>query len=175
MNVRPVGARSLGPVSETSGQRPVFVYGTLRPGQPNWERLLVRRAARTAPGCLSGVDLLDCGHYPAAVERTGADGATGDVVWIEPRAWLGVLADLDHLEGYHPADPDRLYDRAVRAVDTADGPVECWVYVAGRVLAESGRPLVPGGDWVAHATGLPSYLERWQSIADAGGRARADG
>jgi gamma-glutamylcyclotransferase (GGCT)/AIG2-like uncharacterized protein YtfP len=77
-----------------SEQRPVFVYGTLRPGQPNWERLLAGRTERTAPGWLGEVDLLDCGHYPAAVERPGASGAAGDVVWIRPAVWRAVLADL---------------------------------------------------------------------------------
>ena len=158
-----------------TAQRPVFVYGTLRPGQPNWERLLAGRTERVVPGRLPAVDLLDCGHYPAAVERVGAGGVVGEVVWVTPVAWPGVLAALDHLEGYHPADPDRLYDRVIRPVDTADGPVECWVYVAGRSIAQSGRPAVPGGDWAAHCGGLRSYLEQWQGIADAGGRAPEPG
>jgi gamma-glutamylcyclotransferase (GGCT)/AIG2-like uncharacterized protein YtfP len=50
----------------------VFVYGTLRPGQPNGERLLAGRTERVAAGRLPGVDLLDCGHYPAAFERPDA-------------------------------------------------------------------------------------------------------
>jgi gamma-glutamylcyclotransferase (GGCT)/AIG2-like uncharacterized protein YtfP len=131
-----------------SRRGPVFVYGTLRPGQPNWERLLAGPSVRVVAGRLAGVVLLDCEHYPAAVERPGAGGAAGEVVWIRPGAWSAVLAALDQLEGYDPTDPDRLFDRVVRPVDTADGPVDCWVYLAGRMLAASARPVVAGGDWV---------------------------
>lgn len=136
-------------MSGASEQRPVFVYGTLRPGQPNWERLLARRAQRVVTGRLPGVVLLDCGHYPAGVERPGAVAAIGEVVWIRPTVWSEVLAALDHLEGYDPADADRLYDRVVRSVQTMEGPVDCWVYLAGRMLNASARPVVTGGDWVA--------------------------
>ena len=136
-----------------SGQRPVFVYGTLRPGQPNWERLLAGRTERVLPGRLPGVVLLDCGHFPAAVERPGAGGAAGEVVWIRPGAWPAILVALDHLEGYDAGDPERLFDRVVRPVETVDGPVDCWVYLAGRRLAESGRPVVAGGDWPARSEG----------------------
>jgi gamma-glutamylcyclotransferase (GGCT)/AIG2-like uncharacterized protein YtfP len=137
-------------VSGTSQQRPVFVYGTLLPGQPNWERLLGGRTERVLAGSLPGVVLLDCGDYPAAVERSGAGGAAGEAVWIRPGAWAAVLAALDHLEGYDPADPDRLFDRVVRPVETAGGPVDCWVYLAGRTLVASARPVVAEGDWIAY-------------------------
>jgi gamma-glutamylcyclotransferase (GGCT)/AIG2-like uncharacterized protein YtfP len=149
----------------------VFVYGTLRPGQPNFERLLVAHSERTAPGRLSGVVLLDCGHYPAAVERPDAGGAVGAVVWIRSSAWPAVLAALDHLEGYDPADAQPLFGRVVRPVETTDGPVACWVYLAGRQLAAADRPIVAGGDWVAHCADRADYRAHWESIADAGGRA----
>ena len=133
----------------------MFVYGTLRRGQPNWGRLLAAAAERVVAGRLAGVLLLDCGHYPAAVERPGAGEAVGEVVWIRSDAWLATLAGIDHLEGYDPADRDRLYDRVLRSVDTADGPVDCWVYVAGPMLAGSARPAVTGGDWVAYCADQP--------------------
>ncbi|MGH9009408.1 MAG: gamma-glutamylcyclotransferase family protein [Acidimicrobiia bacterium] len=137
-------------MTETDRRCPVFVYGTLRPGQANWERLLAAAAERVVGGRLAGVVLLDCGHYPAAVERPGAGGAAGEVVWIQPHAWAATMAALDYLEGYDPADSDRLFDRVVRSVTTAEGPVDCWVYLAGRMLAGSARPVVTGGDWVAY-------------------------
>lgn len=149
----------------------MFVYGTLRPGQPNFERLLAAHSDRRVPGRLPGALLLDCGHYPAAVERPDCGGAAGDVVWVRPAEWPGVLAALDHLEGYDPADPQSLFGRVVRSVDTADGPVECWVYLAGPILAEADRPIVAGGDWVARCADRADYRAHWESIADAGGRA----
>jgi gamma-glutamylcyclotransferase (GGCT)/AIG2-like uncharacterized protein YtfP len=155
-------------------RRPLFVYGTLRPGQPNWERLLAGRSERVLSGRLPGVVLLDCGHYPAAVERAGAGGAAGEVVSIPSTAWSAVLAALDHLEGYDPDEGHRLFERVVRAVQTADGPLDCWVYLAGRMLANSARPVVAGGDWVAHCGELPTYRQHWEAIAEAGGRAQAE-
>jgi len=169
---RPSGPRlPSGTVSETNRQLPVFVYGTLRPGQPNWARLLAGRAERVLAGCLPGAVLLDCSHYPAAIERPGAGGAVGEVVWIRPPDWSAVLTALDHLEGYAAHDPDRLYDRVVRPVSTADGPVDCWVYLAGRRLAGAGLPALAGGDWIAYCADRPRYQEHWRAVAEAGGRA----
>jgi gamma-glutamylcyclotransferase (GGCT)/AIG2-like uncharacterized protein YtfP len=150
------------------------VYGTLRPGEPNWDRLLAGRADQVVTGHLAGVVLLDCGHFPAALERPGAGGAFGDVVWIRPAAWSAVLVALDHLEGYDPADPNRLYDRVVRSVETAHGPVDCWVYLAGRSLADSEKPVVTAEDWLTHCRDVPGYRQHWDSIAEAGGRAQTD-
>jgi gamma-glutamylcyclotransferase (GGCT)/AIG2-like uncharacterized protein YtfP len=143
-------------VTETDCCYPVFVYGTLRPGQPNWGQLLAAAAERVVAGLLAGAVLLDCGHYPAAVERPGGGRVVGEVVWIRPDACVATLAGLDHLEGYDPADSGRLYDRVVRSVDTADGPVDCWVYLAGRMLAGSARPVVSGGDWAAYCADPPA-------------------
>src|SRR5207248_1552971 len=95
--------------------------------------------------------LLDFDHYPVAIERPGAGDVIGEVVWVRPAAWPAVLGELDHLEGYDPTEPRRLFDRVVRRVETAEGPVECWVYLAGRTLSGSlFRPVVAHGDWVAH-------------------------
>lgn len=151
-------------MNPASSQSPVFVYGTLRPGQPNWDRLLAGRSERVVAGRLPGAVLLDCGYYPAAVERGAADaaGAVGEVVWIRADAWSGVLAALDRLEGYDPADPDQLFDRVIRRVETADGSVDCWVYLAGGVLSRSVRSVVADNDWAAHCAGVPQYHEHWQ-------------
>jgi len=101
-------------------------------------------------GRLAGVALLDCGRYPAAVERPGSAAAVGEVVWVREAAWPSTLAALDHLEGYDPADSHRLFDRVVRSVETAEAPVDCWVYLAGPMLAGSARHEVTGGDWVTY-------------------------
>jgi gamma-glutamylcyclotransferase (GGCT)/AIG2-like uncharacterized protein YtfP len=149
--VSPIPARrSLAAVSETGRQRPVFVYGTLRPGQPNWGWSLAGATERVLTGRLPGVVLLDCGRYPAAVERPDAAGAAGEVVWIRSDLWSAVVGALDRLEGYDPAAPDPLFVRVVRAVETAEGQTECLVYLAGPTLAGSARAVVMDGDWVAH-------------------------
>jgi gamma-glutamylcyclotransferase (GGCT)/AIG2-like uncharacterized protein YtfP len=129
---------------------PVFVYGTLRPGQINWEYRLEGRVVRSTPGRLAGVALLDCGPYPAAHERAGAGGIVGDLVWLDPDGWAGTLALLDELEGYVAGQPDNLFERVVRTVASDAGPVDAWVYLAGQELLEAGIPEIAGGDWVAH-------------------------
>lgn len=151
----------------------MFVYGTLRPGQPNWDRLLAAQAQRVVAGRLAGAVLVDCGHYPAVLPRPGAGYAVGEVVWIRPAAWTAVLAALDHLEGYDPADRDSLFVRVVRPVETAEGPVDCWVYLAGPSLSDQDWPVVAGGDWAAHCADLVDYRDHWEGIAGAGGRAEA--
>lgn len=147
------------------------MYGTLRPGEPNWERILGDHSERVVTGRLPGVALLDCGHYPAAVERPGPGSAVGEAVWIRPGSWPAVLAALDHLEGYDPANPASLFVRVLRAVETDEGPVTCWTYLAGPPLLEAPRPEVSGGDWAAHRAGLAGYRDHWEGIAEAGGRA----
>ncbi len=77
-------------------------------------------------------------------------------MWVQPHAWSSTIAALDYLEGYDPADPDRLFDRVVRSVTTDEGSVDCWVYLAGRMLAGSARPVVRGGDWVAYCADPPT-------------------
>lgn len=129
---------------------PVFVYGTLRPGEVNWEHRLEGRVVDAVPARLDGVALVDCGPYPAAVERPGAPGVAGDLLWVEPALWGRTVELLDELEGYVPGDRDNLFERVVRAVVTGAGTVDAWVYLAGHELAAADVPEVPGGDWVAY-------------------------
>jgi gamma-glutamylaminecyclotransferase len=118
-----------------SAEHLVFVYGTLRRGEPN-HRTLVRarflREARTVP-CFT---LLDLGPFPGLVAG-GTTAVVGEVYAVDELT----LAALDHLEG-HP----RFYERREIALDDGD----C---VQGYVLPPPhGRryPTVLSGDWCAH-------------------------
>jgi gamma-glutamylcyclotransferase (GGCT)/AIG2-like uncharacterized protein YtfP len=132
---------------------PFFVYGTLRPGEPNHDLFLRGRTASEEPARLPGAALYDGPGYPYAVERPG-DEIRGELVTARPESYAELLAALDRLEEYTPGDPRNLYERAARnVIRTTDGTTTlAWVYlaappVAARLRAE-GKP-IEGGDWVS--------------------------
>ncbi|MFJ3641845.1 gamma-glutamylcyclotransferase family protein [Streptomyces sp. NPDC090108] len=129
---------------------PFFVYGTLRPGEPNHDLYLRGRTAAEEPARLTGAVLYDGPGYPYAVEEPGGV-VRGELVTALPEAYDALLAELDRLEEYVPGDARSLYERAARRTVRADGAgVRAWVYlaaprVAARLRAHGTR--VPGGDW----------------------------
>jgi gamma-glutamylcyclotransferase (GGCT)/AIG2-like uncharacterized protein YtfP len=125
----------------------VFFYGTLMSG--------FRRAGRshidamlTAVGRGSiGAALFDLGIYPAAIP------ASDSRVWGEVHRITdvdAVLAALDELEGYRPAEPDAsLYTRIETPVTFDDGHVEpAWVYFYNAPLGQAQR--IESGDYREH-------------------------
>ncbi|MFF4689248.1 gamma-glutamylcyclotransferase family protein [Streptomyces sp. NPDC001307] len=132
---------------------PFFVYGTLRPGEPNHDLFLRGRTASEEPARLPGAALYDGPGYPYAVERPGGE-IRGELVTARPESYAELLAALDRLEEYTPGNPRNLYERAARnVIRTTDGTTTlAWVYlaappVAARLRAE-GKP-IEGGDWVS--------------------------
>ncbi|MFI1563922.1 gamma-glutamylcyclotransferase family protein [Streptomyces sp. NPDC020490] len=132
---------------------PFFVYGTLRPGEPNHDLFLRGRTRSEEPARLTGAVLYDGPGYPYAVEEPGGT-VYGELVTAPREAYGDLLGALDELEEYAPGDPDNLYERVAReTVRDADGtPVHAWVYVAAPAVAArlrvSGK-LIEGGDWRA--------------------------
>lgn len=110
----------------------LFVYGTLRRGEPNAGFLRHARwlgTARTAPGFA----LVDCEAYPALVAE-GSGAVVGELCEVDAQT----LADVDRLEGH----PD-LFRRV--AIPLADGePAQAYVMDAARVRS---LPRIPSGDW----------------------------
>ncbi|MFC9916108.1 gamma-glutamylcyclotransferase family protein [Streptomyces sp. NPDC127197] len=132
---------------------PFFVYGTLRPGEPNHDLFLRGRTSAEEPGRLTGAVLYDGPGYPYAVEEPRG-AVSGELVTARPEAYDELLAALDRLEEYMPGDPRSLYERVEReVVRDADGAaVRAWVYVAAPAVAARLRArgkLVEGGDWRA--------------------------
>jgi gamma-glutamylcyclotransferase (GGCT)/AIG2-like uncharacterized protein YtfP len=120
---------------------PVFVYGTLRPGQPGFAELgLSSRVDVSGPARVTGT-LYDLGDYPAAV-LTGTGVIHGEL--LIPHDEI-VLADLDAFEIFDPLDHQQSeYLRvATRCHGTASS---IWVYVYNWTLA--GFPIIPSGDWL---------------------------
>ncbi|USD64979.1 gamma-glutamylcyclotransferase [Vibrio sp. SCSIO 43136] len=107
----------------------VFVYGTLRQGEPNHHFLegceLVAQH-RTAPSYA----LYDLGPYPGLIE--GQQEVNGEIYRISPE----VLVRLDHLE-------DVPYEYRREKIDTPYG--EAWIYLYQDKNALSER--IDSGDW----------------------------
>ncbi|MEV6835427.1 gamma-glutamylcyclotransferase family protein [Streptomyces sp. NPDC051133] len=131
---------------------PFFVYGTLRPGEPNHDLFLRGRTAAEAPARLPGAALYDGPGYPYAVEQDGEE-VRGELVTALPEAYEDLLTALDLLEEYAPDDPRNLYERVARDTVRADGtPVRAWVYLAAPPVAARLRTRgtrIEGGDWLS--------------------------
>ncbi|MFF5478162.1 gamma-glutamylcyclotransferase family protein [Streptomyces sp. NPDC012935] len=138
---------------------PFFVYGTLRPGEPNHDAFLRGRTLTEEPARLAGAVLYDGPGYPYAVEGAGGRGTVyGDLVTARPEEYPALLAALDHLEEYAPNDPHSLYERVAREVvrDTDGTAVKAWVYVAAPPVAARLRTrgrLIESGDWARRPPG----------------------
>ncbi|MGW0116995.1 gamma-glutamylcyclotransferase family protein [Streptomyces sp. NPDC003327] len=126
---------------------PLFVYGTLRPGAYNHDRLLLGRTAAEEEALLPGALLHDGPGYPYAVPGDGT--VTGTLVTPAPDAYAELLAALDRIEG------GAGYVRSARdALRVRDGTtVRAWVYLAapGTPLG----PLIATGDWFSRTPRPP--------------------
>lgn len=154
----------------SASKLPFFVYGTLRPGEPNHDLLLRGRIRSEDPGRLTGAVLYEGPGYPYAVEESGEGRGGvvyGEVVTALPEAYGELLVELDRLEEYTPGDPRSLYLRVEREVtldddDDGDGgggsggssggrSVRAWVYVAAPSVAARLRARgkrIGSGDWL---------------------------
>jgi len=128
----------------------VFVYGTLRDGQPNHGHYL--GSAHRVGGTFETVDryrLRDLGAFPAAEHVTGEPGAPG-------RGLVGEVYRVDAETGWNLDRLEvngRFYRRALRTVyrDTGGGPgtpadwARAWVFEIVRPRPDS--PVIESGDW----------------------------
>ena len=134
----------------------VFVYGTLRQGCFNYDRILKGRTAAEEPAWITGVTLYDAGGFPFAVMDPSKPGnvVVGELMTIDLAEHPHVLRDLDELEGFDPQDPSGPYQRAEVTVQTNAGPVKAWIYQAGADVEQefTAADAIPGGDWVVFTT-----------------------
>jgi gamma-glutamylcyclotransferase (GGCT)/AIG2-like uncharacterized protein YtfP len=133
----------------------LFVYGTLRLGQPNHARLLDGVVAWHRPAVLPDHQLLVAG-LPFVAEADDGGQVLGDLLGLSLDSHQSVLRTIDRFEGYRPADPaGSLYVRVERPVayrgeEGRTVATTAWVYQAGalarRGLGEANR--VASGDWL---------------------------
>jgi len=110
-------------------QHPLFVYGTLRPGEKNYLRFLAGRTSRTSPASVSGrLYFVVDGGYPYLLP--GEDTVRGDLIELAPRHYESTLRRIDRLEEYDPRDEDgSIYLRRRVRARVAGGKVQtAWVY-----------------------------------------------
>ncbi len=127
----------------------VFFYGTLMAGFDRRRQAGIDPKLRYIGRASIQGALFDLGLYPAAVPAP--DGR----IWGEVYAMSdapAVLAALDEIEGYTPADPDRsLYIRSQTGVVLPDGSrAAAWVYFYNAPLGRA--PRITSGDYLEHVT-----------------------
>ena len=141
---------------------PIFVYGTLRPGQRNYFHLEGCTLSEQ-PAYVKGLQLFSPGTYPMVrpISPIEASYATpesncvyGNLMIIDPDCYDSVLHDLDRLENYQPLHPERSdYLRIAYDVMLLEGEVsvKAWVYVGTEnLLNEIPCQRIWDGDWCAY-------------------------
>jgi gamma-glutamylcyclotransferase (GGCT)/AIG2-like uncharacterized protein YtfP len=124
--------------------RPLFLYGTLRPGSWNHEAWMAPHlAAPCRPGQVAGKALHHVGGLPYLVDADASSIVLGDLADLDPARYGAILELLDEFEGTHTGH----YRRVV--VTTVAGE-EAWAWLAGDELlaAVDGTTSVPSGDWL---------------------------
>ncbi|MCA9950315.1 MAG: gamma-glutamylcyclotransferase [Anaerolineales bacterium] len=150
-------------------QLPIFVYGTLLPGQPNaymWADSVKKVETAVFPQGL----LYDMGHYPMLVEEPGGS-IIGAIFTLHNAHFQQVVQRLDELEDYNPqAHAQSPYRREKRIVGLRNGrSIQAWTYL-GNPSYVKGMPPITSGDWVSHASkkGTP-FLDWWANVTTVKG------
>lgn len=125
----------------------VFVYGTLRQGQPNRWVMEPHLVSELGMGQIRGA-MYDWGAFPVVTLEEA-----GEIVGEWVKVTSEGLKALDRLEGY-----PHLYDRAM-VEDMANG-LRGWVYHMPTVKAKQNGERVESGDWVEHVLRTPRGVRR---------------
>ncbi|MBS0017520.1 MAG: gamma-glutamylcyclotransferase [Arthrospira sp. SH-MAG29] len=129
----------------------VFVYGSLKPGEFNYNRFCLGRTIEELPACALGeLYSLSLG-YPAMT--TGTGWVSGVILsFTDP----SLLADLDRLEDYQsdrPPEQNQYQRRRILTYTPDQKPLrETWAYfMYPQVVSSFQGVLIPTGHW------KPSY------------------
>ncbi|MFD1556416.1 gamma-glutamylcyclotransferase [Paraburkholderia silviterrae] len=129
----------------------VFIYGTLRAGEINDINLAAARNALGQPRLVGRTavagHLFDFGTYPGMIADAQAAPVIGEVYEVDD----ALVAVLDEIEQVYPG-VDGLFVAQKVNVEVEGEQLECLFYPVAH-HAVKGRPLIHGGDWVAHRLG----------------------
>ncbi len=133
-------------------QLPIFIYGTLLPGEPN-HPLLNGAVVAWQPARLPGARLYDLGYFPMLVDAPGGE-ARGLLIRLRTEQYDRLLALLDRVEGIGEATWGRpLFQRRQRVVITTGGrDVVAWTYLGWPPYVAGLEPI--DSDWKSHVRGL---------------------
>lgn len=138
---------------------PVFVYGTLRTGQGNWQWALQDRTTSAHLATVTGFQMYGLQGYPYAVHTDNDKHLIhGEVMHIDPEQYDEVMADLDRLEGYRPDNKNSHYDKKIIQATLEDGTkVEAYIYFVYDIPARN-LPLTLNQDWVNRFSGWAGII-----------------
>jgi gamma-glutamylcyclotransferase (GGCT)/AIG2-like uncharacterized protein YtfP len=136
----------------------VFVYGTLKPGECNFDRYCGENVISSHRAYILG----ELYHFPA-LGYPGAISGTSQVHgFVLTFTDAAILTNLDELENYHPArqPAENDYTRALVTTFTPAGmpSISAWAYLISAVSADApvehrisqwGGILVPDGWWAS--------------------------
>lgn len=124
--------------------RPLFLYGTLRPGSWNHDAWMAPYLASPCrPARVAGMALHHVGGLPYLVSVADGSVVLGDLADLDPARYDATLELLDEFEGTHAGH----YRRVVVTTDVGE---EAWAWLAGDDLtaAVGASTLVASGDWL---------------------------
>ena len=139
---------------------PFFVYGTLLPGQPNYDLWSDSIEDQKAAIFRNG-RLIDLGYYPILFEG-GENPVSGKVISIRAEDYQLIINRLDELEGYDQRKPEAsLYRRVERQVTLEDNTrVDAWVYVGSPEMIIGGE-IIDSGNWATYSQTKKNELAAW--------------
>lgn len=116
--------------------KPVFVYGTLRPGKHNFS-VAAPFVAQAVDAVAYGYRLMK-GSLPFAVVGDETDFIVGNLLYFHHSTYSYAMSALDCLEGFRGQEvgSHNLYDRVSGVVRdlTNQKDIEAWIYLFARPL-----------------------------------------
>jgi len=135
-----------------SQQFPILAYGKNRPAQHEPSPYGYTDSKQDV--WVHGYVMYGDDYSPYIIE--GDDSIIATLLHIKTEDYRIVLSCSDSGEGFHSeGNSFNMNDRKLVTVETEDGPVQAWLYVASTKTREqymSGMTVLESGDWLRHLT-----------------------
>lgn len=136
-------------------QYPIFVYGTLRNGLGNYNRILQGMTERELVGYTRGnIHEVGGGGFPCLLKNKERV-IRGEIMWLKPEVYERVMKRLDALEGFREHDPEgSMYTREMARIMVDDPSkkdmemTDAWIYYWNSNWRYG--DLIESGCWVTH-------------------------